>query len=144
MTFGKFKVDYPLGKDLYVYGDKETLQHFIDDTFETEVAEDAYNALVPRPAVSRRRYPGDSNPVSVKAGTRRYDYDPTAVSARALPGKTVRIRPMTGEQKGLVREFTYQGRFCDLKDWITDTAKISLYLHSPGGKRHKIVVDPTP
>ena len=76
-------------------------------------------------AHSRRRYVGDSSPVSVKAQSRTVVVDPGRRNGAATPGKEMILTD--GIEK---RAFTYTGAWRDIHAFLTGNAKMDLKAYS--------------
>jgi len=130
-------VDRP---DLVIYyNDLRSINWFLttpltdDEDGDTEVRSKSI------PIHSRRRGPSDPNPINVQSHSATYLYDPSLKSGNARPGKYFIIA--TNNQLGDIeakRQFTYTGRFMDLKNFLDAEIKYYCYLYSEGTGRHSL------
>ena len=124
-----------------IYAETANLNYFLTAPVEADAAAEPELESYFRPAMSRRRYPGDPNPISVAGTTAVVLRDPGATSGSALPGRSfvMRERIDDGEQglgePGEIRTFTFTGAVSDLVQYVRSNSSKRIDLYSPQGRR---------
>ena len=116
------------------YGRVKNFNYFVKTAVEDETQTLARGVTKQSKSVkehSRRRYPGDSKPINVKAisSGRQYLYKINKTSGSARPGKTIIFKDMPGVGDGELRSFQYTG------DW----KEVIKYLESDSSKQFRVI-----
>lgn len=127
-----------------IYAETANLNYFLTVPVEADAVAQPVLESYFRPAMSRRRYPGDPNPISVAGTTAVVLRDPGATNGSALPGRNfvMRERIDDGDQglgePGEVRQFSFTGAVSDLVQYIRSNSDKRIDLYSPQGRRYRI------
>ena len=111
--------------DSAIYGETANINYFLKTELEPDAVDSVTNKTYSVSAHSRRRYVGDSDPVSVSAQSRTVVVDPGRRNGPATPGKEMILTD--GIEK---RSFTYVGAWTDIHAFLTGNAKMDLTAYS--------------
>ena len=111
--------------DSAIYGETANINYFLKTALEPAAVDSVTNITYSVSAHSRRRYVGDSDPVSVSAQSRTVVVDPGRTNGPATPGKEMILTD--GIEK---RSFTYTGAWTDIHAFLTGNAKMDLKAYS--------------
>lgn len=121
------------------YNDLRSINWFLttpltdDTTGATEVRQKDISAH------PRRRGPSDLAPINVTNHPATYLFDPSLKSGNAKPGKYfILATDMSLADIEAKRQFTYTGRFMDLKNYLDANIKYNCFLYSEGAGRHSL------
>ena len=131
MTIEKFTI---AGSDTAIWAEADNLNYFLKTPLVPDAATGVTNKQAVVKAHSRRRYPGDPNPINVSSHSRSFMIDPGAKFSRGLPGKPFRVvgdPGMPGEEN---RQFTFQGDWADVHALFVGDAKMLVQLYSGRGR----------
>ena len=134
-----------LAATVVVYGRTENWNFFVN-TDVTDELQDCYTGSTTDTAAvkshTRRKYPGDTNPVTVAAQPegRRILTGVTRSSGNALPGRTVILAtdPDTWDGGDEKRQFQYVGDFKDLYMHLAGDAEKDIIVTNSTGTRYRI------
>ena len=130
-------VDRP---DLVIYfNDIRAINWFLVDPVTDDTDGEAVVKVKQIPIHARRKGPTDQFPTNVKSHSATYLFDPTLKSGNALPGKyfILKTDPALTDEEAQ-RQFTYTGRFMDLKNYLDENIKYYCFLYSEGAGRHSL------
>ena len=119
---------------LKIFAITQSINFFVTPDLTPATIEGATDGMASMPARTRRRYPSDARPFSVAGGSRQWEYDPASRSESALPGKTFKIAYKDEDGKRQVRQFTFQGRWIDLKNYLKASKSRAMTIYSPSGR----------
>ena len=119
-----------------IYGETANINYFLKTELAPASAAGAQTKTANVKERTVRRYPGDTTPYRVPAGTREYLYDPGRRNGNATPGKPFILDD--GVEK---RAFTYTGPFTDLHAFFVGDAAMDLRLFSPSASYDITAVD---
>lgn len=108
-----------------IYGETANINYFLKTALEPAEVGSVTNVSYDVAAHSRRRFVGDSSPVSVKTQSRTIVVDPGRRNGAATPGKEMILTD--GIEK---RAFTYTGAWRDIHAFLTGNAKMDLKAYS--------------
>jgi len=130
-------VDRP---DLVIYfNDIRSINWFLVDPVTDDTTAAAEVKVKQIPIHPRKKGPTDQFPTNVSSHPATYLKDPSLKSGNALPGKYFILKTVPGLADDLAqRQFTYTGRFMDLKNYLDANIKYDTYLYSEGAGRHSL------
>lgn len=131
MAIQKFTIT---GTDTAIWAEPANLNYFLKTPLTPDTAGGVVNKQSAVKAHTRRRYPGDPNPINVSASAREYMVDPGAKFSRGLPGKPFRVVGDAGLPGEEIRQFTYQGDWMDVHSLFVGDAKMQVHLYSGRGR----------
>jgi hypothetical protein len=119
---------------LKIFAVTQSINYFVTPDLTPATVAGAFDGVASMPGRTRRRYPSDARPYSVSGGSRQWEYDPGSRSESALPGKTFKIAYKDQDGVRQVRQFTFQGRWIDLKNWLKANKALAMTIYSPSGR----------
>ena len=140
MAIEKFTIG---SSDTAIWAEADNLNYFLKTPLTPDAATGVTNKQSAVKAHTRRRYPGDPNPINVSSHQRSFMVDPGAKYSRGLPGKPFRVvgdPGMPGEEN---RQFTFQGDWADVHAMFVADAKMLVFLYSGRG-RYTVAAAGTP
>ena len=140
MTIEKFTIG---SSDTAIWAEADNLNYFLKTPITPDAAVGVSNKQSMVKAHSRRRYPGDPNPINVSSHQRSFMVDPGAKFSRGLPGKPFRVVSDAGLPGEENRQFTFQGDWADVHALFVGDAKMLVYLYSGRG-RYTVAAAGTP
>ena len=140
MTIQKFTVGT---SDTSIWAEAANLNYFLKTPLVPDAATGVVNKQSAVKAHSRRRYPGDPNPINVSSHQRSFMVDPGAKFSRGLPGKPFRVVGDPGMPGEEIRQFTFQGDWADVHAMFVADAKMLVQLYSGRG-RYTVAAAGTP
>jgi len=120
--------------EITVWGDPTLVDQFFGLTPDVDAG--PTNVQFDRPATTRRRYPGDTAPVSVSANSAVYSLQ-AARQQSTTPGRAFTVEVESGEPPNktvTVYQFTLEGAWRDLRTLADGSFPEGTYLRSPNGK----------
>ena len=121
------------GKPLQIFAVTQNINYFLTTDLTPATVGTAFDGSASMPGRTRRRYPGDARPYSVRGGQRQWEYDPASRSDPALPGKSFKIRYKDQDGEWRARQFTFKGRWIDLKRFLKANKSMAMTIYSPSG-----------
>jgi hypothetical protein len=140
MAIEKFTIS---GTDSAIWAEADNLNYFLQTPLVADAAGGVVNKQATVKAHTRRRYPGDPNPINVSTHSRDFMVDPGAKYSRGLPGKPFRVVSDAGLPGEENRQFTYQGDWMDIHALFVGDAAMQVYLYSGRG-RYTVAAAGTP
>lgn len=131
MAIQKFTIS---GTDTKIWAEPANLNYFLNTPLTPDTVGGVVNKTAVVKAHTRRRYPGDSNPINVSASGREYMVDPGAKYSRGLPGRPFRVVGDAGLPGEEIRQFTYQGDWMDVHALFVGDASMQVHLYSGRGR----------
>jgi hypothetical protein len=132
------------GKPLTIYAISQSINFFVTPDLVPATSQATRTGDASVPAHTRRRYPGDARPYSVSGSSRDWEYDPASTSGGALPGKSFAIRYKDENNEWQSRQFTFQGRWIDLKRYLKANRARAMNIYSPSGRKTPIAAPSSP
>ena len=140
MAIQKFTVGT---SDTAIWAEAANLNYFLKTPLVPDAAVGVINKQSAVKAHSRRRYPGDPNPINVSSHQRSFMVDPGAKFSRGLPGKPFRVVGDPGLPGEENRQFTFVGDWADVHAMFVADAKMLVQLYSGRG-RYTVAAAGTP
>jgi hypothetical protein len=132
--------DHPL----IIFAISQSINYFVTPDLVPATSQATRTGDASVPAHSRRRYPGDARPFGVSGSSRDWEYDPASTSGSALPGKSFKIRYKDENDEWQTRQFTFQGRWIDLKRFLKANKSRAMNIYSPSGRKTPIAAPASP
>lgn len=112
-----------------IYAQTENINYFLKTPLSPDSSTGVVNNTSEVKSHARRRFPGDTSPISVPKTTRVTMYDPGRRNGSATPGKQMLLDD--GIEK---RAFTYTGPWTDVHAFLVSNAKMDLSAYSASAR----------
>ncbi len=118
----------PDGSNIAIYGEVDNINYFVNTDLEAASAGAVVDKSSTVSSFKRRRFAGDTEPVTVSSHTREWMYDPGRRNGGGLPGK-----PFVLDDGTERRQFSFTGDVKDLHSYLVGDASMDLTFFSPSG-----------
>ena len=123
MAFSKM---VPADSDIAIYGEPANINYFVNTDLEAVSEGSVVDKEASVSTFKRRRFVGDDEPVTVKAHTREFMFDPGRRNGGGTPGSPFILDDGTER-----RQFSFTGTVKDLHSYLVGDAAMELTLFSP-------------
>jgi len=114
------------GRRITLWGEQANLSYFMQGFNTPDGPMGTVDKTTSFAASSAEMYPGDPNPIERTGGERRFMWDPARRTRRSLPGRTIILQELMGDQlePGERRAFTLRGQWMDFHAYAVSSAKV--------------------